>query len=153
MGFLRDSPKTSIITISDHEELWFYRCWIGSSRYFGRMHRLAPWIGDDDIARHLCGNNRCINPLHLTGGTSADNGRDKTEHLKLWHNTVDIFSKEDIQWMDYEGNIVGGIVGYRLKKKFEEGSCNKAEMKVLIYAAKFYKSLDTNYNVYLRRGI
>lgn len=40
---------------------------------------LNQWPQDLPHARHLCNNVRCINPLHIQPGTSAENESDKTE--------------------------------------------------------------------------
>ncbi len=55
------------------------------------------------VVRHTCNNPRCINPLHLVGGTHKDNRRDcateqryRNGHEKLTREQVDFIKESDV---------------------------------------------------------
>lgn len=87
-------------TVENHTGCWL---WTGSTlasgygqQYWGgknwKTHRLSYWlfIKEDDSAeviRHLCGNRRCCNPLHLSSGSVKDNVADTIAHGRShFHN-------------------------------------------------------------------
>lgn len=92
-----DDIKTN--TIENHEGCWI---WQGPEMFgYGRkkidgknwkVHRLMYIALHGDIPeglliRHLCGNRRCCNPIHLKLGTHKDNANDSIIHgTSRFHN-------------------------------------------------------------------
>ena len=52
---------------------------------FYPAHRFS-WLLNNSIpvgllVLHVCGNSKCVNPIHLYCGTHKDNGEDRSRHL------------------------------------------------------------------------
>lgn len=62
------------------KEDWLAGCWVMPAKYptikGESVHRTyAP--GRGDVVRHVCCNNRCVNPLHMLRGTQQENMYDE----------------------------------------------------------------------------
>jgi hypothetical protein len=57
--------------------------------------------GEGEVARHLCGEKKCINPLHIVRGDEFENARDEIEvrdfMIELFENMTEDFSLRDIK--------------------------------------------------------
>lgn len=74
------NEKLPVIELMEGNELW--DCWLADYKYLrvGDIVLCREWaIGEGDIVRHLCGDNRCVNPVHLKMGTDFENADDEIE--------------------------------------------------------------------------
>jgi hypothetical protein len=57
-------------------------CWRFEKPYQkidGRWIHIDWAVGEGEIVRHLCGESKCVNPLHLIRGTDIENAKDEIE--------------------------------------------------------------------------
>jgi hypothetical protein len=57
-------------------------CWTANSDYVrinNRHLHIVNAVGRGELVRHLCGNKRCVNPLHLLRGSKMENYEDEEE--------------------------------------------------------------------------
>lgn len=88
--------------VENHEGCWLWQRSCFSSGYgqfaWGKKnwktHRLVYhiFLGHEDdsvVVRHLCGNRRCCNPLHLASGTYEENSQDMIAHGRSYFHNID----------------------------------------------------------------
>jgi hypothetical protein len=71
-----------VIEVSFSEEFKILGCWLSKFKYprIGNEQLHIKFAeGSGDIVRHLCGCNRCFNPLHVVRGSDIENAKDETE--------------------------------------------------------------------------
>lgn len=88
-----DGSQSKLLEVFMSKELKILGCWLSKYSYprigYDRLHiKFAEGTGE--IVRHLCGCNRCFNPLHIVRGSDIENTRDETEFESFG---VDILSK------------------------------------------------------------
>lgn len=97
---MKENIILSTVENSDGCWLWIKSCFssgYGQQKWKGtnyKAHRLAynlfvGEIADGLIVRHLCGNRRCCNPLHLGTGTLKDNSEDMRLHGRSYFHNID----------------------------------------------------------------
>ena len=68
------------LELSINEELLIMGCWRFERRYqkLDGIYLHRQWAhGEGEIVRHLCGDSRCVNPLHLVKGSDVENAMDE----------------------------------------------------------------------------
>lgn len=91
MKKFRVNKVNAIPTVEINENNFVYDCWLSSESYLkigkSPIHKYIA-SGEGEIVRHLCGNNRCINPNHLIKGNEFENADDEIE---IRNFTVNLF--------------------------------------------------------------
>lgn len=65
-----------------YEDNMFRDCWLSDWKYLmveGKSIHKEWARGEGEVVRHLCGDNRCINPIHLLRGSDIENAMDEIE--------------------------------------------------------------------------
>lgn len=80
--------------VMEHGKMMWFNCWLADRKYkmLDGFCMYQKWAsGEGDVVRHLCGDARCVNPLHLRRGTDIENAQDEVD---VRHFTIKAF--EDI---------------------------------------------------------
>lgn len=90
--------KKRVILIDDED--WMAGCWLSPYKYMrfnGRAVHQIYAAGEGCLARHLCCNYHCVNPMHLVRGSDWDNRHDQDLINKVFlyamDNRIDLIHK------------------------------------------------------------
>lgn len=82
------------------------------------IHR--EWANEDgEVVRHLCGDNRCVNPIHLIKGSDIENAMDEVE-VEEFSNSL--FEKKlgDYSLSGMERGLKYKVLVLRMRLRFSE---------------------------------
>ena len=111
MYYYRKKRKHKYVIIDKHD--WLAGCWIMPGKYptikGQSIHRTyAP--GQGQVVRHLCCNNRCINPLHMLRGSQQENVDDEFFKSQVCKgNTGEVFSVYWYYRLWYKGQVLNWL--------------------------------------------
>lgn len=74
--------KSKVLKLLISEEFLIKGCWRFEKGYqkLDGLYLHQQWASSEgEIVRHLCGDNRCVNPLHLVKGNDIDNAKDELD--------------------------------------------------------------------------
>jgi len=79
-------PLSKVKILLLNKEYGIRGCWRFERSYqmIGGEYLHQKWaIGEGEVVRHLCGDNRCVNPLHIIRGSDIENAMDEIEIRKV----------------------------------------------------------------------
>lgn len=120
------------------------RCWLTDTKYrcirgpwpHGRIH-MGCNFDDDEVVRHLCSEARCINPIHMKGGTHRENANDRMEKYYWTMAKASELIKKFGVWDDRIEDIVNAMyadmAAYRIKELRHYGYLTDKHEKLAEY--------------------
>jgi hypothetical protein len=115
-----DAGPTKLLFMSGEDTL--YKCWRFEQRYqkldgFYLHHKWAA--GEGDVVRHLCGEGKCVNPLHLIRGTDIENAVDEIDVRDF---AIDWMEKEldDYSLEGLENDIKFRVLVPRMRLRYKD---------------------------------
>ena len=104
------------------------------AKYNGELLYQKYAAGDGLVARHMCGNSFCVNPLHLLRGTTQDNSDDEKVRyelfIKYFHDCVD----HDLPIKFSQDQLMRLVIKQTTLKRIQERPLNPSVEKQLMSA-------------------